>query len=79
MIVTRQPHIPFSWLLMTMVPWVFFYFLISVGGINLFVLNRLIDNPAALTFAIASIDMVYGPEKSGVPVLLGITAGRASK
>jgi len=53
MIVTRQPRIPISWLIMTMVPWVFFYFLITVGGVNFFVLNRLIDNPAALTFAIS--------------------------
>lgn len=59
MIVTRQPHIPFSWLLMTMVPWVFFYFLISVGGINLFVLNRLIDNPAALTFALSLPGLLF--------------------
>ncbi|MEI6035814.1 MAG: sugar-binding domain-containing protein [Verrucomicrobiae bacterium] len=36
------------------------------------------DNPRP-DVAIESIDMVYGPEKSGVPVLLGITAGRASK
>ena len=27
MIITRQPRIPFSWLLMAMVPWVFFYFM----------------------------------------------------
>ena len=36
------------------------------------------DNPRP-DVEIASIDMVYGPEKSGVPVLLGITAGRAAK
>jgi MFS family permease len=59
MVITRQPHIPFRWLLMTMVPWVFFYFLISVGGINLFVLNRLIDNPAALTFALSLPGLLF--------------------
>ncbi|MEI6034156.1 MAG: MFS transporter [Verrucomicrobiae bacterium] len=59
MIITRQPHIPFSWLLMTMVPWVFFYFLMSVGGVNVFVLNRLIDNPAGLTFALSLPGLLF--------------------
>ena len=52
MIITRQPRIPFSWLLMAMVPWLFFYMLITIGGVSFFVLNRLIDNPAALATAI---------------------------
>ncbi|MCX6971148.1 MAG: MFS transporter [Verrucomicrobia bacterium] len=59
MIITRQPRIPFSWLLMTMVPWVFFYFLITVNGVNFFVLNRLIDNPAALTFALSIPGLLF--------------------
>ncbi|MDX2109792.1 MAG: MFS transporter [Verrucomicrobiota bacterium] len=59
MIITRQPRIPFRWLLMTMVPWVFFYFLIQVNGVNFFVLNRLIDNPAALTFALSLPGLVF--------------------
>jgi beta-galactosidase len=36
------------------------------------------DNPRP-DVEISSIDMVYGPEKSGVPVLLAITAGRVVK
>lgn len=59
MIITRQPRIPFSWLIMTMVPWVFFYFLITVNGVNFFVLNRLIDNPVALTFALSLPGLLF--------------------
>ena len=50
MLVTRQNKIPFSWVIMAMVPWAFFYFMITVNGVNFFILNRLIDNPAVLTF-----------------------------
>ena len=50
MLVTRQNRIPFLWLIMLTVPWVLFYFMISVSGVNFFILNRLIDNPATLTF-----------------------------
>lgn len=59
MIITRQPRIPYSWLIMAMVPWVFFYFLITVGGVNFFVLNRLIENPAALTFALSIPGLLF--------------------
>ena len=59
MIITRQPRIPASWLFMAMVPWLFFYLLITVGGVNFFVLNRLIDNPAALTFALSLPGLIF--------------------
>ena len=59
MIVTRQSRIPFRWLFMAMVPWVFFYFLITIGGVNFFILNRLIDNPAALTFAVSLPGLLF--------------------
>ena len=59
MIITRQPRIPVSWLLMAMVPWLFFYLLITVNGVNFFVLNRLIDNPAALTFALSLPALIF--------------------
>ena len=52
MLVTRQTKIPFSWVIMAMVPWAFFYFMITVNGVNFFILNRLIDNPAVLTFSV---------------------------
>jgi len=38
------------WLIMVTLPWALFYFMIQVNGVNFFILNRLIDNPAALTF-----------------------------
>jgi MFS family permease len=44
---------------MTMVPWLFFYLLITVNGVNFFVLNRLIDNPAALTFALSLPGLIF--------------------
>ena len=50
MLVTRQNHIPFLWLIMLTLPWALFYFMIQVNGVNFFILNRLIENPAALTF-----------------------------
>ena len=59
MIITRQPRIPFSWLLMAMVPWVFFYFMGSANAVNLFILNRLIDNPAGLTFVLSLPGLVF--------------------
>ena len=59
MIITRQPRIPFSWLIMTLVPWVFFYFFIQVSGANFFILNRLIDNPAALTFILSLPGLLF--------------------
>ena len=50
MLTTRQNKIPLSWVIMTMIPWGFFYFIITVNGVNFFILNRLIENPATLTF-----------------------------
>lgn len=50
MLVTRQNKIPFLWLIMLTLPWSLFYFNIQVNGVNFFILNRLIDNPATLTF-----------------------------
>lgn len=50
MLTTRQNKIPLSWVIMTMIPWGFFYFMITVNGVNFFILNRLIENPATLTF-----------------------------
>ena len=50
MLVTRQNRIPFLWLIMLTLPWALFYFMIQVNGVNFFILNRLIDNPVALTF-----------------------------
>ena len=50
MLVTRQNRIPFLWLIMLTLPWALFYFQIQVNGVNFFILNRLIDNPVALTF-----------------------------
>ena len=50
MLVTRQNRIPFLWLIMLTLPWALYYFMIQVNGVNFFILNRLIDNPAALTF-----------------------------
>ncbi len=35
---------------MVTLPWALFYFMIQVNGVNFFILNRLIENPAALTF-----------------------------
>ena len=59
MIITRQPRIPFGWLIVTLVPWVFFYFLIQTNGANFYILNRLIDNPAALTFVLSLPGLLF--------------------
>ena len=53
MIVTRQNRIPFSWVVMAMLPWALFYFQITVSGVNFFIIKRFIDNPASLTFVIS--------------------------
>jgi hypothetical protein len=59
MIVTRQNHIPFSWLLMVMVPWILFYFMIQVNGLNFFILNRLIENPVTLTLILSLPGLLF--------------------
>ncbi len=53
MLVTRQNHIPLPWLFMITIPWVVFYFMILTGGLSFLILNRLIDNPATLTFVVS--------------------------
>ena len=50
MLVTRQNRIPFSWVVMAMLPWAFWYFQMTMGMVSFFLLNRLVENPAALTF-----------------------------
>ena len=50
MLVTRQNRIPNIWVLMTMMPWALFFFQNTVAIVSFFILNRLIENPAALTF-----------------------------
>ncbi|MEI6167078.1 MAG: MFS transporter [bacterium] len=59
MLVTRQNQIPFLWLIMITVPWALFYFMIQVNGVNFFILNRLIDNPAALTFFFSLPGLIF--------------------
>jgi hypothetical protein len=59
MLVTRQNQVPFIWLVMTMLPWVFWYIQMQVGGINFFILNRLVENPAALTFVMSLPGIVF--------------------
>ena len=59
MLVTRQNHIPFHWLIMLTLPWALFYFMIQVNGVNFFILNRLIDNPAALTFVFSLPGLIF--------------------
>lgn len=53
MIVTRQNRIPFSWVIVALLPWAMFYFQGTVSGVNFFIIKRFIDNPAALTFVIS--------------------------
>jgi len=59
MLVTRQNRIPFLWLIMLTLPWALFYFMIQVSGVNFFILNRLIDNPAALTFFFSLPGLIF--------------------
>jgi MFS family permease len=59
MIVTRQRKIPFIWVIMAMMPWAFWYFQNQVNGVNFFILNRLIDNPAALTFVLGLPGLLF--------------------
>ena len=59
MLVTRQNKIPFLWLIMVTLPWALFYFMIQVNGVNFFILNRLIDNPAALTFFFSLPGLIF--------------------
>lgn len=59
MLVTRQKQIPISWLFMIAVPWVFFYFIIIMGGLNFFILNRLIENPVTLTFLLSIPGLIF--------------------
>lgn len=59
MLVTRQNRIPFIWVVMTMLPWAFWYFQLTVNGVNFFILNRLIDNPAALTFVLSLPGLLF--------------------
>ena len=59
MLITRQNKIPFLWLVMLTLPWALFYFMIQVNGVNFFILNRLIDNPAALTFVFSLPGLIF--------------------
>jgi len=59
MIVTRQNRIPFLWVIMAMLPWAFWYFQMQVNGVNFFILNRLINNPATLTFVLGLPGLLF--------------------
>ena len=59
MFVTRQNHIPLPWLFMITIPWVVFYFMILTSGLSFLILNRLIDNPATLTFVVSLPGLIF--------------------
>ncbi len=59
MIVTRQNRIPFSWVVLALLPWAMFYFQNTVSGVNFFIIKRFIDNPAALTFVISLPGIIF--------------------
>ena len=80
MIITCKKHIPFHWLLVTILPWASWVFVASTMGVAfLFSLKKFLENPAGLTFVMSLpgfISIVSGPTVSFISDRIWTRYGR---